>query len=91
MPGYIAKQLTKYNHDLPDKTQHCPYTPAPKKHGKEAQAPAPVDTSPKLPDNRAKHIQRIVGSILYYARGGLEIAHGIVNNCKRTSQCNQEN
>jgi hypothetical protein len=68
MPGYIKKLLQKYKHKMPTKPQHCPYTPAPKQYGAEAQAPLPIDISPKLSDEEIKEIQRIVGSILYYAR-----------------------
>ncbi len=53
---------------MPTKPQHCPYAPAPKQYGAEAQAPLPVDISPKLSDEEIKEIQRIVGSISYYAR-----------------------
>jgi hypothetical protein len=53
---------------MPTKPQHCPYTPAPKQYGAEAQAPLPIDISPKLSDEEIKEIQRIIGSILYYAR-----------------------
>ena len=53
---------------MPTKPQHCPYTPAPKQYGAEAQVPLPVDISPKLSDDDIKEIQPIVGSILYYAR-----------------------
>ena len=69
MPGYIKKLLQKYKHKMPIKPQHCPYTPAPKQYGAKAQAPLPVDISPKLSDDEIKEIQQIVGSILYYARG----------------------
>jgi len=48
--------------------QHCPYTPAPKQYGTEAQAPLPVDISPRLSDEEIKEIQQIIGSMLYYAR-----------------------
>ncbi len=68
MPGYIKKLLQKYKHKMPTKPQYCPYTPPPKQYGTEAQAPLPVDISPKLSDGEIKEIQRIVGSILYYAR-----------------------
>ncbi len=50
------------------KPHHCPYTPAPTQYGTEAQAPLPAEISPKLSDNKIKVIQRVVGSILYYAR-----------------------
>jgi len=62
------KLLQKYKHKMPTKRQHCPYTPAPKQYGAEAQAPLPIDISPKLSREDIKEIQRIVGSILYYAR-----------------------
>jgi hypothetical protein len=46
----------------------CPYSPEPKKIGSKAQAPFPPNASPKLDEKGIKHIQQIVGSILYYAR-----------------------
>jgi hypothetical protein len=68
MPGYIKKLLQKYKHQMPNKPQNCPYTPAPKQYGATAQTPLPTDISPKLSDAEIKEIQCIVGSILYYAR-----------------------
>jgi hypothetical protein len=66
MPGYIIKQLQKYKHASLPKPQHCPYTPQPKHFGSEAQRPLPPDTSPPLSNVDIKHVQRIIGSILYY-------------------------
>jgi hypothetical protein len=68
MPGYIVKQLQKYKHDTPTRPQHCPYSPQPKQFGSEAQQLIPKDTSPPLSPDEIKHIQRVIGSILYYAR-----------------------
>jgi hypothetical protein len=68
MLGYITKLLHKYKHKIAKKPQHCPYTPAPKQYGADAQAPLPNDISPKLSADKIKEIQRIVGSILYHAR-----------------------
>jgi hypothetical protein len=68
MPGYIKKLLQKYKHRMPKHQQHCPYSPAPKQYGAKAQVPLPVDISPKLSPEEIKEIQRVVGSILYYAR-----------------------
>ena len=48
--------------------QHCPYSPEPKKYGAEAQSPLQQDTSRKLTEKEIKQVQKIVGSILYYAR-----------------------
>ena len=68
MPGYIKKKLQEYNHLLPGQMQACPYTPAPKKFGANAQTPLEVDSSPRLDEKGIKRVQKIVGSILYYAR-----------------------
>ncbi len=68
MLGYIRKQLQKYKHDCPKRPQHCPYYPLPKQYGSEAQHPLPPDTSPPLSKDDIKHVQRIIGSILCYAR-----------------------
>jgi hypothetical protein len=69
MPGYITKFLQKYKHRMPSKPQHCPYAPAPKQYSATAQVPLPIDISPKLSPDDIKEIQRVIGSILYYARG----------------------
>jgi hypothetical protein len=98
MPGYIIKQLQKYKHDTPTRPQHCPYSPQPKQFGSEAQRPIPKDTSPPLSPDEIKHIQRVIGSILYYARAvDLTVlmalstiasgqAHGTENTMRKTKQ-----
>jgi len=48
--------------------QHCPYSPEPKKYGAKAQSPLPQDNSRKLTEKEIKQVQKVVGSILYYAR-----------------------
>jgi hypothetical protein len=68
MPGYIIKQLQKYKHASPQKPQHCPYAPQPKQFGSKTQRPLPPNMSPFLSNADIKHIHRIIGSILYYAR-----------------------
>jgi hypothetical protein len=68
MPGYIKMKLQEYKHIMPNKLQTCPYLPEPKKFGTEAQAPLPPDWTPKLDAKGIKRVQKIVGSILYYAR-----------------------
>jgi hypothetical protein len=68
MPSYIKKLLLKYKHRMPIKPQHCPYAPTPKQYGAKAQAPLPVNISPKLSPDDIKQFQRVIGSILYYAQ-----------------------
>jgi len=67
MPGYVHRQLLKYKHVTSSRPQHCPYSPEPKKYGSEAQSPLPIDTSRPLGEKEIKAVQKIVGSILYYA------------------------
>ncbi len=52
MPGYIQKKLQEYEHVMPKKPQHCPYSPEPKQFGSEAQRPLPGDSTPFLDDMR---------------------------------------
>ncbi len=68
MLGYIVKKLQEYNHIKSTTLQTCPYTPAPKQFGSEAQRPLPPDLSPLLDKKGIRRVQQIVGSILYYAR-----------------------
>ena len=46
----------------------CPYHPEPKKIGLEAQAPLSPNPTPPLDAAGIKQVQKIDGSILYYAR-----------------------
>jgi hypothetical protein len=66
-PGYIKRKLQEYKHIVPKKLQTCPYLPEPKKFVTEAQTPHPPNSAPKLDAKGIKRVQKIVGSILYYA------------------------
>jgi hypothetical protein len=68
MPGYIKKKLQEYGHMIPAGVQTCPYSPEPISYGDKAQAPIAPDTTPLLDAKGIKRVQKIVGSILYYAR-----------------------
>jgi hypothetical protein len=68
MPGYIKKKLQEYRHVQLKHTQTCPYLPAPKQFGTEAQAPLSTNVSPCLNKKGIHNMQCIVGSILHYAR-----------------------
>jgi hypothetical protein len=67
MPGYMKKKLLKYKHAV-QQVQHCLYSAEPRKYGADAQSSLPVDNSWKLNDGEIKQVQKIVGSILYYAQ-----------------------
>jgi hypothetical protein len=68
MPRYIMIKLQEYEHVMPARPQHCPYSPKPKQFGSKAQRPLPEDTSPLLDEKKKQRVRQIVGSILYYAR-----------------------
>ncbi len=67
MPGYIKKQLLKFEHVM-RRMQHCLYSPEPKRYGAETQSPLLQDNTRKLNEKEIKQVQTIVGSILYYSR-----------------------
>jgi hypothetical protein len=48
--------------------QTCPYSPEPKTYGAKAQSPLPANDSKPLDKKGILKVQKIVGSILYYAR-----------------------
>ena len=68
MPGYIEKQLSKYKHPTPKRPQHAPYPCAPKTYVKSAQDPITTENSPPAGQEGITCVQKVVGSILYYAR-----------------------
>ena len=68
MPGYIEKQLSKYKDTTPKRPQHSPYPCALKTYVKSAQDPIATNNSPPTGQEGITHVQKVVGSILYYAR-----------------------
>jgi hypothetical protein len=69
------------NHNI----AHCPYTLAPKQYGAEAQAPLPINISPKLTDEEIKEIQLILRT-----SGQHHGPHGPQLNRKRTNTRHHE-
>ncbi len=91
MPGYGQKQLQRYEHALPSKPQNCPFSPQPKQYGSEAQRPIEPDTSPPLSEEEKKQVQRLVGSILYYAGAvDLTVLMALSTIASEQSKCTQQ-
>ena len=70
MPGYVTKAITRLNH-VPGKIpQFSPHAHVPFQYlAKGAQQLTPThDSSPLLSPKDRRHIQSIVGSLLYYGR-----------------------
>ena len=68
MPGYITKQLQKYQHEISKRPQHAPYTSSPQKYGEAAQEPIKTDNCKPAGPKGINRIHKIAGRILYYAR-----------------------
>ena len=68
MPTYIPKVLHKFQHAKTTKPQHAPYQAAPVQYGAKIQGVV-EDELPPLNEKQIKHVQDVVGTILYFARG----------------------
>ncbi len=67
MPKYIPKALLKFQHPTPVSPQHQPYKHVPIQYGAKIQK-VDINTSDCLSPNAIKHVQDIVGTLLYYGR-----------------------
>jgi hypothetical protein len=68
MDGYIPEVRIRFGHKNPTKAQHSPHKHPPITYG--AKAPLETDdvnTSQPLDTARVKHVQGIIGCLLYYA------------------------
>ena len=95
MPGYVIKALKKLEHPAPTKPQHSPHRWVPKIYGQKVHLAPSEDTSPSLLSEETRHIQRIVGQFLFYARAVDNTIHTSVNDlgssqAKPTKKTNDE-
>jgi hypothetical protein len=67
MPGYISKVLSKFQHDSPNHPQHTPSRYVTPVYGAKTQY-ATTDETPPLTAHQCLTIQKVTGSVLYYAR-----------------------
>jgi hypothetical protein len=67
MPGYISNILSKLQHDSPNHPQHTPSRYVTSVYGAKTQY-ATKDETPPLTAQQCLIIQKVTGSILYYAR-----------------------
>jgi hypothetical protein len=68
MPGYVAAAIHKFQHPTPTKPQHAPYKWTQPTYGQTTQSAHPLDESKPLASDKITRIQKIVGTLLYYAR-----------------------
>jgi hypothetical protein len=67
MPGYVANVLSKSKHDAPKHPHHTPSRYVTPVYGAKTQY-ATKDETPPLSAQQCLTIQKVTGSILYYAR-----------------------
>ena len=67
MPGYVMKDLAKYQHPPPLKPQHAPHKWNAPIYGQNIQLAPNPDTSENGQKGKKK-IQQISGTFLYYGR-----------------------
>jgi hypothetical protein len=67
MPGYISNVLSKFQHDAPKHPQHTPSRYVTPVYGAKPQY-ATKDETPPLTAQQCLTIQKVTGSVLYYAR-----------------------
>jgi hypothetical protein len=68
MPGCIRRALERFGHPPPSTPQHSPHHYTSPQYGSGAQQTDEPDTSPLLGPTDIKHLQQVIGVLLYYAR-----------------------
>jgi hypothetical protein len=68
MPGYIPAALHKYRHPAPKHLQHAPHTWNKPTYGATQQLTSPIDTTDLASEPDKKRIQKVNGTLLFYAR-----------------------
>jgi hypothetical protein len=67
MPGYVSNVLSKFQHDAPKHPQHTSSRYVMPVYGAKTQY-ATRDETPPLTSKQCYNIQKVTGSVLYYAR-----------------------
>jgi hypothetical protein len=67
MPGYVSNVLSRFQHDAPKHPQHTPSRYVTPVYGAKTQY-ATKDETPPLMEKQCLNIQKVTGSVLYYAR-----------------------
>jgi hypothetical protein len=67
MPGYVSNILSKFQHDAPKHPQHTPSRYVTPVYGAKTQYTT-KDETPPLTAQQFLTIQKVTGSVLYYAR-----------------------
>lgn len=67
MPGYINRALQRFGHTKPKRPEHSPHEWTTPNYGARQQY-ATTDSTPFIDIKQVRHVQEVVGTLLYYAR-----------------------
>lgn len=68
MPGYIEQALSRFQHSAPAHPEHSPHPWLKPQYGSATQYTTTPDATPFLDTKQTKHMQQVLGVLLYYAR-----------------------
>ena len=68
IPGYVAAALYKYQHKPAQRPQHSPHKWERPSYEARQKMARKEDTPPLITKEDKTHIQKIVGTLIYYAR-----------------------
>jgi hypothetical protein len=68
MPVYIQKAQLRFKHQPPKAKENSPHPHVKPQYGAKAQYATNEDISPPLTSKKAKYMQEVAGTLLYYAR-----------------------
>jgi Reverse transcriptase (RNA-dependent DNA polymerase) len=68
MPGYIERALQRFSHPHPNRPQHSPHAWQKPEYGAKTQLTPEIDHSKALDAKDIKHVQEVLGTLLYHAR-----------------------
>jgi hypothetical protein len=68
IPGYIERALQRFQHPTPTRPEHAPHAWQKPIYGATTQYAPDPDNAPALDAADTKHLQEVLGTLLFYAR-----------------------
>jgi hypothetical protein len=68
MPGYLQAAIHRFQHPHPTREQHSPHKWIEPTYEAQQQLTAPIDDTAPLTPDLIKRVQRVTGTLLFYAR-----------------------
>ena len=68
MPGYVERASQRFQHTAATRAEHSPHVWNQPQYGAKIQYSEEPDTTPLLDATNARHVQEVLGTLLFYAR-----------------------